>query len=43
MTYEQKLNREAVIRRAYSKVKSEKEKERRKHYSQLREKWEGRL
>ena len=43
MTYEQKLKREAAIRCAYYKVKSEKEKERRKHYSQLREKWEGRL
>lgn len=43
MTYEQKLNREAVIRRAYAKVKAKAEKKRRKHYSQLREKWEDRL
>lgn len=43
MTYEQKLNREAMIRRIYKVIQKEKADNRREHYNALREKWEGRL
>lgn len=43
MTYEQKLNREAMIRRIYKVIQKWKADKRREHYSALRDKWEGRL
>lgn len=39
MTYEQKLNREAMIRRIYKAIQKEKADKRREHYNTLREKW----
>lgn len=39
MTYEQKLNREATIRRIYKAIQKEKADKRREHYNALREKW----